>query len=102
MVLEGCRVGSQTTSRSTAKITAQHSLIYRQLIDHFGQGLARADADVDCIAVEKIGEWIRSLVIDGDYGRKAAHAYSCDPQRTEDRGQEAEAARATLQHGTGR
>ena len=40
MVLEARRVGAQVTGRSTAKITTQHSLIYRHLIDTVGQDTA--------------------------------------------------------------
>ena len=33
-VLESQRIGRQVTGRSTAKITCQHGLIYRHLIEH--------------------------------------------------------------------
>ena len=35
-VLEARKIGRQVTGRSTAKVTAQHTLIYRYLIDKFG------------------------------------------------------------------
>jgi len=44
LVLEARRVGGQVTGRSSAKITTQHSLIYRHLIDHAGQDIAMAYA----------------------------------------------------------
>src|SRR5579871_3761218 len=44
-VLEARRVGRQVTGRSTAKITCQHSLIYRHLIETFGLSLAQQYAD---------------------------------------------------------
>src|SRR5262245_57866156 len=44
-VLEARRVGRQVTGRSTAKITSQHGLIYRHLIDTRGIDLARNYAE---------------------------------------------------------
>ena len=35
-VLEARKIGRQVTGRSTAKVTAQHTLIYRYLIEKFG------------------------------------------------------------------
>ena len=40
-VLEARRIGRQVTGRSTAKITCQHGLIYRHLIDTFNIDLAK-------------------------------------------------------------
>ena len=44
VVVEGLRTGGQVTGRSTAKITTQHALIYRHLIDTFGRDLAQSYA----------------------------------------------------------
>src|SRR4051812_28024895 len=92
-VLEARRIGGQVTGRSTAKITTQHSLIYRNLIDTHGQDLAMAYADANRAAVEKIGAWIDALGISCAYERKSAYAYTCDPRRVKDIHSEAEAAR---------
>jgi glycine/D-amino acid oxidase-like deaminating enzyme/nitrite reductase/ring-hydroxylating ferredoxin subunit len=93
VVLEARRVGRQVTGRSTAKITTQHSLIYRHLIDAVGQDTAMFYAEANRVAVERIGTWIESLGIACDYERKAAYAYTCDPKRVDEIRQEAEAAR---------
>jgi glycine/D-amino acid oxidase-like deaminating enzyme len=50
-VLEALQIGRQVTGRSTAKITSQHSLIYRHLIDKFGMDKARGYADANRIAL---------------------------------------------------
>ena len=55
VVLEARRVGRQVTGRSSAKITAQHSLIYRYLIDTAGQEIARAYAEANRAAVTRFG-----------------------------------------------
>ena len=93
VVLEARRVGMQVTGRSTAKITTQHSLIYRYLIDAGGQDIAAAYADANRAAVERIRTWIETLGIACDYERKPAYAYTCDPQRVVSIREEAEAAR---------
>jgi glycine/D-amino acid oxidase-like deaminating enzyme/nitrite reductase/ring-hydroxylating ferredoxin subunit len=93
VVLEARRVGAQVTGRSTAKITAQHSLIYRHLIDTVGQDLAAAYAEANRTAVERIRTWIEGFGIACDYERKAAYAYTCDHGRIEAIRDEAEAAR---------
>jgi glycine/D-amino acid oxidase-like deaminating enzyme/nitrite reductase/ring-hydroxylating ferredoxin subunit len=93
IVLEARRVGTQVTGRSTAKITTQHSLIYRYLIDAVGQDLAAAYAEANHTAVERIRTWVEALGIACEYERKPAYAYTCDPHRVDDIRQEAEAAR---------
>jgi TatD DNase family protein len=44
-VLESRRIGRQVTGRSTAKITCQHGLIYRHLIETFDIDVPAADLD---------------------------------------------------------
>lgn len=77
VVLEARRVGRQVTGRSTAKITTQHALVYRQLIDKAGHDIAQAYAEANRTAVEHIRQRIDSLGIDCDYERKSAYAYAC-------------------------
>jgi glycine/D-amino acid oxidase-like deaminating enzyme/nitrite reductase/ring-hydroxylating ferredoxin subunit len=93
VVLEARRVGAQVTGRSTAKITTQHSLVYRHLIDTVSQDIAMLYAEANRVAVERIRTWIETLGIECHYERKAAYTYTCDPQRADEIRQEAEAAR---------
>jgi glycine/D-amino acid oxidase-like deaminating enzyme/nitrite reductase/ring-hydroxylating ferredoxin subunit len=79
VVLEARRLGRQVTGRSTAKITTQHSLIYRHLIESFGPGLAMAYAEANREGCERIRSWIGELGIACDYERKSAYAYAVDP-----------------------
>ncbi len=58
IVPEARRVGRQVTGRSSAKITAQHSLIYRHLIDAAGYDIARAYAEANRSGIAKICEWV--------------------------------------------
>src|SRR5215204_3256841 len=92
-VLEARRIGRQVTGRSTAKITCQHGLIYRHLIDTFNVDLAKGYADANRSGVEQIREWIDELDIACDFEQKDAYAYSNDPAQRDEIEAEAEAAR---------
>lgn len=94
VVLEARRVGAQVTGRSSAKITTQHGLIYRRLLDTAGQGIAEAYADANRAGVNHIKELIDQLHIDCDYEARSAYTYTCNPQRVNDIHAEAEAARS--------
>ncbi|WP_152388163.1 FAD-dependent oxidoreductase [Azotobacter salinestris] len=94
VVLEARRVGRQVTGRSTAKVTTQHALIYRQLIDHAGFDLARAYAEANREAVARIRTRVETLGIACDYERKSAYVYACTAGRKEAIEAEAEAARS--------
>ena len=93
VVLEAREIGRQVTGRSTAKVTTQHALIYRHLIDTFGQDLAQCYADANREAVNRIRHWVEDLQIDCDYQRQSAFAYACSAQGREAIEREAEAAR---------
>jgi glycine/D-amino acid oxidase-like deaminating enzyme/nitrite reductase/ring-hydroxylating ferredoxin subunit len=83
-VLEARRVGRQVTGRSTAKITSQHSLIYRHLRDTFDLDTARLYAEANRAGVRQIRKWIDELGIACDYEQKDAYAYTCDPRQAAD------------------
>jgi glycine/D-amino acid oxidase-like deaminating enzyme/nitrite reductase/ring-hydroxylating ferredoxin subunit len=93
IVVEALRVGGQVTGRSTAKITTQHALIYRHLIDTRGRELAQSYADANKAGVACIKDWIREYGIACDLEPKAAYAYTHDPARRGEILAEAEAAR---------
>ena len=93
IVLESRRIGGQVTGRSSAKITTQHALIYRQLIDTRGREIAAAYADANRAGVARIRDWIGEFSIDCDYEPKAAYTYTLDAARAGDIHAEAEVAR---------
>lgn len=94
VVLEGLAVGEQVTGRSTAKITTQHALVYRHLVETFGFDRARLYADANRAGVRRIEDWIAGHGIACDLERKSAYAYADMPVRTFDIEAEAEAARS--------
>jgi glycine/D-amino acid oxidase-like deaminating enzyme/nitrite reductase/ring-hydroxylating ferredoxin subunit len=93
IVLEALQVGRQVTGRSTAKITSQHSLIYRHLIDTMGVDQARRYADANRTASRQIRSWIAKLALPCDLESKDAYTFTCDSARRIEIEREAEAAR---------
>jgi glycine/D-amino acid oxidase-like deaminating enzyme/nitrite reductase/ring-hydroxylating ferredoxin subunit len=93
LVLESLRIGRQVTGRSTAKITSQHSLIYRHLTDSFGLDHAKLYADANRTAASQIRSWIGEFGIACDLQQKDAYSFTCDPARRGEIEREAEAAR---------
>ena len=91
-LLEGRRLGRQVTGRSTAKITTQHSLIYRHLIRAFDLETARHYADANRLGMNQIKKWIERLDIDCDYEKKDAYVYCNSSSRVGDLEAEADAS----------
>ncbi|UVC08388.1 FAD-dependent oxidoreductase [Rhizobium sp. TH2] len=93
VVLEGLRVGGQVTGRSTAKITTQHALIYRHLIEKRGLRAAQDYADANRAGAWLIGTWASHYGIACDLESKDAYAYADRAERRHDVEAEAQAAR---------
>ena len=92
IVLEARRIGRQVTGRSTAKVTSQHSLIYRHLMDTFDLDTARLYAEANRCGVDRIRSWVTELGIPCDFEMKDAYVYTQDPARRSDIEAEAQAA----------
>ena len=78
LVLEADELGSGTTGGSTAKITAQHGLIYHKLIDKFGKEKARQYARANTQAIAAYRELIEAEGIDCDFAECSSYLYSRD------------------------
>lgn len=76
VVLEARRIGSGQTSGTTAKITAQHNLIYQKLIAGFGEEAARQYASANQQAIREYTRLIRSKSIDCDFQEASACLYT--------------------------
>ncbi len=76
VVLEAGRVGSGTTSCTTAKITSLHGAIYAGLIERFGREKAQQYARANQRAVESYARVIKQYNIDCDFERTDAILYS--------------------------
>ncbi len=53
LLLEADRIGGGTTGGTTAKLTAQHGLIYRKLLSRYGADFARGYYDANADAIEQ-------------------------------------------------
>jgi len=83
-VLEADRVGHGTTGHTTGKITSQHGVIYRNLVERHGQERATAYAQANQQAINEIDEKVHRLGIDCSFERLPAYVYTRDPQRRGD------------------
>ena len=76
VVLEAARAGSGQTGRTTAKITAQHGLIYERLIDQLGREKAVLYAQANQWAVAEYRRMVREGGIDCDFTDCPAYLYA--------------------------
>lgn len=78
VILEADHVASGQTQNTTAKITAQHGLIYAKLIRVFGTEKAQQYANANQEAVRAFRELITEHNIDCDFEKKDAYVYGDD------------------------
>lgn len=78
VVLEANTIAGGVTQGTTAKITSQHNLIYKKLIDSFGEEKAARYAAANQNAVAKYKQIIDQNKIDCDFEQKNAYVYSLD------------------------
>jgi glycine/D-amino acid oxidase-like deaminating enzyme/nitrite reductase/ring-hydroxylating ferredoxin subunit len=91
-VLEARRIAAAVTGHTTAKITALHGLIYRQLGANFGLDAARLYAGANQSAIERYARLIAEGGIDCDFRRQAAFTYTTSDDDLDDLLEEVEAA----------
>lgn len=75
-VLEAGEVARGVSGHTTAKITSAHGLVYRQLLDRFGEEKARQYADANQAAIEFIAATVREHNIECEFKRTFACTYS--------------------------
>ena len=92
ILLEGLEIGGQVTGGSSAKITTQHRLVYRHLIDTRGKELARAYAHANAAGCDQIGAWVQRYGIECELEKKDAWVYTTDASHRDDIKDECEAA----------
>lgn len=76
VVLEAERIASGQTQNTTAKVTAQHGMIFGKLTKTMGEERARQYAAANQGAVEEYRQVIAREAIDCDWENKAAYLYS--------------------------
>ena len=91
-VLEAGAVCCATTGHTTAKVSAQHGLIYGTLSSRFGEDGARAYAEANLAAVDLVEALVREHEIDCDWERRPAYAYTEEDSYVSQIEQEVDAA----------
>lgn len=76
LVLEAKRVGSNVSSKTTAKITCQHGLKYHNLIKNIGEEKAKLYAQANEKAIDDFETLIKERNIDCDFKRNIAYLYT--------------------------
>jgi glycine/D-amino acid oxidase-like deaminating enzyme/nitrite reductase/ring-hydroxylating ferredoxin subunit len=92
-LVEMGRVGEGATGYTTAKLTLGHNVIYADLVRKHGEGTARAYADSNQWAIERLEELVVEHGIDCDWERAANYVYTEDEERLSDLRDELEAMR---------
>jgi glycine/D-amino acid oxidase-like deaminating enzyme/nitrite reductase/ring-hydroxylating ferredoxin subunit len=92
-LLDRRRLLSAVTGHTTAKLTSQHGLIYRYLLDRFGSPLARQYAQANQTAIDEVEHRVGTLDIDCAFERVPAYVYVESGDRRPQVGDEATAAR---------
>lgn len=75
-VLEADQLLSGTTGHTTAKVTAQHGLIYDELITNIGESQAKRYYEANRQALQFIEETIHELQVDCDFENEDAYVYA--------------------------
>ncbi|WP_072887676.1 FAD-dependent oxidoreductase [Ornithinibacillus halophilus] len=75
-VIDASTLVNGTTGHTTAKITAQHGIIYDELIQHFGKNMALQYYQAAMEAKKLIETTIRDLNIDCNYQVEDAYIYT--------------------------
>lgn len=81
IILEKDRIGQKTTGHSTAKITSQHGLFYKYLIDSQGKEYAQKYYEANQEAIENIQKIIQEENIECEFERQSAYVFT---QKIED------------------
>jgi glycine/D-amino acid oxidase-like deaminating enzyme/nitrite reductase/ring-hydroxylating ferredoxin subunit len=93
-LIEADRVAAGVSGYTSGKITSQHLLIYRYLIDKFGFEMAKQYADANQAAIERIAGLVKTSKIDCDFFGKTAYTYAETDETMEKLAGEAEAAKS--------
>ncbi|MFC4321517.1 FAD-dependent oxidoreductase [Litchfieldia salsa] len=75
-ILEANKLVNGTTGHTTAKITAQHDLIYDEFIQHFGKSKARLYYEANIEALNFIKQTVEEHQIQCDFKVQDAYLYS--------------------------
>lgn len=99
-VIEASRILNGTTGHTTAKITAQHGLIYDEFINHFGKSKARLYYEASTDALHFIRHTVEDLNISCDFHIDDAYIFATTEEGVRKLEKEASAYRTLKIDGT--
>jgi len=76
-IIDKGRVGGGVTENTTAKVTSQHELIYKYLLDTFGYESAKKYLNSNEEAIKRIEKIIEKEKIECGWERTDAYVYTC-------------------------
>ncbi|MEH6904403.1 FAD-dependent oxidoreductase [Neobacillus drentensis] len=82
-LLEAGSVLNGTTGHTTAKLTAQHDIIYDELINHFGKEKARLYYESHLNAIRFVESSVKEKGIACDFSKQDAHVYATTDENVE-------------------
>ncbi|MBY0097497.1 FAD-dependent oxidoreductase [Mesobacillus maritimus] len=80
VLLEAGRILNGTTGHTTAKVTAQHGLVYDELLNHFGKEQTQAYYQANAEALEFIRNLVQEQQIDCDFSDEDAYLFTNSQQ----------------------
>ncbi|GIP08475.1 oxidoreductase, with rieske iron-sulfur protein 2fe-2S subunit [Paenibacillus macerans] len=85
-VIDAGKILDGTTGYTTAKITAQHGLIYDKLLNHFGKEGARLYYEANEEALGFIADTVKKRKIDCQFRREDAYLYADSDEQLQEAG----------------
>ena len=76
VILEKDRICQKATGHSIAKITSQHGLFYKYLIDAYGKEFAKKYYEANQKAIENIAKIVEKENIDCEFERTSAYVFT--------------------------
>ena len=83
VLLEKDNIAEKVSGHTTAKITSQHNLIYKYLIDSLGEDLARQYLEANQCGLENIRNIVKNEKIECDFENQDAFVYTTNPDEVE-------------------
>lgn len=78
-VLEKSKIGSGTTGHTTAKVTAQHGLVYDELSNRLGEKTARTYGEANLAVIKQIEKIVKKEKINCGWRRADNYVFTADP-----------------------
>ncbi len=93
VIVDRDKLAYKTTGHTTAKITSQHGLFYKYLIDNFSKEYAKQYYDANQEAIENIAKIIEEEKIECDFKRQNAYVFTKSKEEISKIKQEVEAVK---------